>query len=166
MFSVHLPHLEQFIQREEKVFVSVTSMTTLGKYWRQSANPTSSPLKMIPFLWITVVKMPESPRYFSLSVTFFLQKEFFQPAACFCFPLCKSVPCDQRYVIIFKTWNLSVSQRVRCCNLGTVAVFFGPHPEWPGHVSDQCVFTAGYSWDNMELGGAEKSGLLSTSIMW
>lgn len=142
MFSVHfhLPHLEQFIPEGRK---GLCVNPTHGHFgWLLNAENKSlvSPLKMIPFLWIPKVKMPESPRYFSARVTFFPQKEFFQPAAYFCFPLCKSVPCDQRYVIVLKT---SVSQRVRCCNLGTVAVCLRPHPGWPGQVSNQCVFTDG-----------------------
>lgn len=90
-------------------------------------------------------------------------------------PLCKSAHCDLRSVIIFKTLNLSSSERVRGYKDGTVARAHvpqtSPRMAWTGASKTKVLVRPGclHSWvvflDSMGGERGQKCQPLSSSIM-
>lgn len=79
-------------------------------------------------------------------------KEFLLKCMFLPLPLCKSAHCDLRSVIIFKTWNLSSSERVRGYKDGTVARAHvpqtSPRMAWTGASKTKVLVRPGclHSW--------------------
>lgn len=151
--GIHLPHLKQFMPKRRKDFLS----------WPHWVNTKLREQISLLHLWKWLPLCESLRGRWCRKVLMswcmcdiFFPKGILLTSCMFLFPLpYKPVPCDWRYFIILKNWNLSISQRARCHKLGTVAVCLHPHPGQPGQTSDQDVFSAG--WDLREASNLEEN---------